>query len=293
MAIYNVVVVTSSHQNRDNMKKILVLAIFLFASLLPAQKPSTTSVVESYIVAGSTTQVTDSRGIVWSPDTGLYNLGTPASCPITAPPPTNTSDPMLYKAARVGSATAGPMVYTFYGLATGAYQVTLYFDECYWTAVGKRMFNIQINNATVFTNVDIFAAVGKNAAYTLTSTANVTTGTMTITFITIPGSDIPLVNAIKLVHPHSATLKWNDGVNPAGTVAYNIYRATGQCNTSASFSKIGSLVSGFTYADATIQPQTSYCYQITAQSIISGNNTESLPCTAVYVPGNVSSCNCQ
>ena len=271
------------------MKKILALAVFLFASQLAAQPmPGATNTAgTTYIVAARTTTVTDSAGNVWSPDTGLYNLGTPANCPTTAPAPTGTNDPMLYKGARVGSATAGPMVYTFHGLASGAYQVTLYFAECFHTAAGQRVFNVQINSTTAFSNVDIFKAVGKNAAYTLTAAASVATDTMTITFITIPGKDIPMIDAIQLAHVHTATLKWTDTTNPTGTL-YNVYRSVGNCSA-PTFTKIATNIPGFTYSDATILPQTGYCYQITAQS----GATESLPCKAVFVPGSVSTCNCQ
>lgn len=269
------------------MKKILALVLFLLASQLPAQTSNTL-----YINAAATGPVTDSTGQVWQPDSGppqLYNLGTPASCPTTSTT-TGTPNPILYKSARVGSATAGPMIYTFQGLAAGSYQVTLYFAECFWSAAGKRVFNVQIQNAVAFSNVDIFAAVGKNVAYTLTATASVqTAGTLTISFVTIPGKDIPIIDAIQISspQPHVATLNWVDTVNPGGST-YNIYRATGSC-PAPTFTKIASSVPGFTYADPTVAPQTGYCYQITA--IVAA--TESLPCSAVYLPGSVSSCNCQ
>lgn len=287
------------------MKRILALAVLLlFAFMLAAQeppqppqgpKPGATSISDSttYINAGALQPVT-SNGQTWVPDVGppqLYNLGTPASCPTTSTT-TGTNDPILYKTARVGDPVK-PMVYTFNGLASGAYQVTLFFAECFWTAVGQRVFNVQINSVTAFTNVDIFAAVGKNVAYTLTAPANVATDTMTISFIPVTGKNIPIIDAIQLAHVHMATLNWTDTVNPAGSVAYNIYRSTGPCNT-PSFAKIASLVPGFTYVDATIAPQTGYCYQITAQTTaVSSPPVESLPCNALYVPGSVSSCNCQ
>jgi Di-glucose binding within endoplasmic reticulum. len=38
--------------------------------------------------------------------------------------------------------------------------VRLHFAENYWTASGKRTFNVVINGTTVLTNYDIFAATG-------------------------------------------------------------------------------------------------------------------------------------
>jgi hypothetical protein len=36
----------------------------------------------------------------------------------------------------------------------------LHFAELYWTASGKRRFNVTINGATVLSNFDIYAATG-------------------------------------------------------------------------------------------------------------------------------------
>jgi hypothetical protein len=38
--------------------------------------------------------------------------------------------------------------------------VQLYFCETYFTATGKRVFNVSINGTQVLTNFDIFAAAG-------------------------------------------------------------------------------------------------------------------------------------
>jgi hypothetical protein len=91
------------------------------------------------------------------------------------------------------------MVYTFNGLPSGMYQVTLYFAECFWTAAGKRVFNVAMQNNAVISNVDIFAAVGENVAYRLVaqSISVPTTGTLTISFQPITGKDVPIIDAIR------------------------------------------------------------------------------------------------
>jgi hypothetical protein len=38
--------------------------------------------------------------------------------------------------------------------------VTLKFSEDYWTAAGKRIFNVILNGTTVLSNFDIFADAG-------------------------------------------------------------------------------------------------------------------------------------
>lgn len=61
---------------------------------------------------------------------------------------------------------------------------------------------------------------------------------------------------------HSATLTWQDALNPAGTT-YNPYRATGLCSGTPVFSKLASGITVKTYVDATVTPG-NYCYEVTA-----------------------------
>jgi hypothetical protein len=70
---------------------------------------------------------------------------------------------------------------------------------------------------------------------------------------------------------HSATLTWTDTLNPAGTT-YSVYRATGLCSGSPTFSKIASAIVPKTYQDTTVTPG-NYCFQATAAF----NSVESAP----------------
>jgi glucuronoarabinoxylan endo-1,4-beta-xylanase len=75
---------------------------------------------------------------------------------ITTAGVTNPAPQAVYRAERYGTST-----YTFPNLTAGAsYQVRLHFAELYWTASGKRRFNVTINGATVLSNFDIYAATG-------------------------------------------------------------------------------------------------------------------------------------
>lgn len=58
----------------------------------------------------------------------------------------------------------------------GTYQVTIKNAEQYWTAPGKRVFNVAINGVTVLNNLDIFSQVGEFAADDHTFTVSVTGG---------------------------------------------------------------------------------------------------------------------
>jgi len=55
----------------------------------------------------------------------------------------------------------GAMTYTVGGFTGGSgHTITLYFEENYWTASGKRKFNVTINGTPELTNFDIFATAG-------------------------------------------------------------------------------------------------------------------------------------
>jgi len=69
---------------------------------------------------------------------------------------TNPAPEAVYQHQRYGNFT-----YTLPGFASGTtYLVRLHFDEFYWTASGKREFNVLINGAQVLTDFDIFATAG-------------------------------------------------------------------------------------------------------------------------------------
>lgn len=80
----------------------------------------------------------------------------------------NTSDQTLYQTWRLGS--------TFnYNIAisNGDYLVTLMFAETYWTAAGKRVFDVSIEGNLEIDNLDIYAMAGKNVAYDVTKSVSV------------------------------------------------------------------------------------------------------------------------
>lgn len=97
---------------------------------------------------------------------------------VTDPAPQN-----IYRSERYGNST-----YTFPGLTPSmSYRIRLHFAELYWTASGRRVFNVQINNSSVLTNFDIFAAAGaqyRAVVREFTATAN-SSGQIVITFTTV------------------------------------------------------------------------------------------------------------
>jgi hypothetical protein len=89
----------------------------------------------------------------------------------------------VYQAERYGTIT-----YTLPNLtANASYTVRLHFAETYWTATGKRIFNVVINGTTVLSNYDIYAATGaryKAVVKEYTAIAN-SSGQIVIKFNTV------------------------------------------------------------------------------------------------------------
>jgi hypothetical protein len=91
----------------------------------------------------------------------------------------------------------GQMTYRLGGFSPGASRtVTLYFVEHFWTAPGKRLFDVIIDGKQVLTSFDVFADAGGEfiaVQHTFTTTANAS-GQVVVQFVT--GVDNPIVNGI-------------------------------------------------------------------------------------------------
>jgi hypothetical protein len=113
---------------------------------------------------------------------------------ITTTGVTNPAPEAVYQSQRFGNFT-----YTIPGYTAGSnHTVVLYFDEFYWTAAGKRVFNVSINGTQVLANFDVFAAAGgefKAIDKTFTATANAS-GQIVIVFTTV--TDNAEVNGISV-----------------------------------------------------------------------------------------------
>jgi hypothetical protein len=105
----------------------------------------------------------------------------------------NPAPMAVYQTARIGNFT-----YTLPGFAAGSsHMLRLHFAETFWTAAGKRVFNVTINGTQVLTNFDVFAAAGaKNKAVIEQFTANANSnGQFVITFTSVV--DNSLVSGIE------------------------------------------------------------------------------------------------
>jgi chitinase len=159
--------------------------------------------------------------------------------------------PQVYQTERYGNAAS--FAYNV-PVTNGTYTVNLDFAEIYWSAAGKRIFNVSINVTQVLTNFDIYAAAGgMNIALVKSFNVPVTNGTINITFT--PGSaDNPQVNGIEVfaqtaadttppstptglsataVSPNQINLAWTASTDNVGVAGYKIYRGGTQIATTA------------------------------------------------------------
>ena len=149
--------------------------------------PPTGSVLLAVNAGGSPFTATD--GTAYQADTLVSGGETYKTTAAIA----GTADDALYQSKRYGNFTYNVPV------ATGDYVVTLKFAEIYFSAPGRRVFDVLIEGGTVVSNLDVFAQAGQNTAYDVTVAVRVTDGTLTITFRSIV--DNAMVSAILIKTP--------------------------------------------------------------------------------------------
>jgi hypothetical protein len=185
---------------------------------------SPTTVVR--VNAGGPTYI-DSRGQTWQADTG-YMGGAAFS---TTAAIAGTADPTLFQTERYGTS----LQYSF-SVPNGTYQVNLYFAEI-WNgcfSVGCRVFNVLVQGTTVFSNLDVFAQAGADAALKKSTTASVSNGTLTISFANIAQN--PIISAIEILSTTAGTIsgtvtKASDNTAISGAmVSYSLGSATTDSN---------------------------------------------------------------
>ena len=128
-------------------------------------------------------------GIVFEADRNYDNNGGSTFSTVSAI--SGTTDDPLYQSERWGNSFSYsiPMV-------NGDYEVTLMFAEINFNSAGRRVFNVAIEGTQVITNLDIWAKVGKNAAYNKTNVVTVSDGQLNIAFS--PVVENPKISAIQV-----------------------------------------------------------------------------------------------
>jgi Malectin domain/Fibronectin type III domain len=203
---------------------------------------------------------------------------------ITTAGVTNAAPQAVYQSER-----AGVFTYTIPGLTAGTqYTALLHFAEFYWTAAGKRVFNVAINGTPVLTNFDIYATVGANKALVeqFTATAN-SSGQIVIAY-TNGTADQPKSSGIEIRGSSSGTcstvpsapvgltatasssssigLTWTAVAPPANCTvsAYNVYGSTTSGFTPSASNLIGNGVAGTSFSNTGLAASTTYYYVVEA-----------------------------
>ena len=154
---------------------------------------------------------------------------------------------------------AGTFSYTIQGLVTGTvYGVRLHFAECYFSAVGQRVFNVLINGTTVLPNFDIVQAGGAKTAVVRTfneaAVANQNGGgQITIGFTAIPPYDQPKIDAIEILNLNPTTITTEPApqtVTVGQTATFSVV-ATGSGALTYQWSKNGTAIVGATASSYT------------------------------------------
>ncbi|HEB85534.1 MAG TPA: hypothetical protein ENI68_00720, partial [Gammaproteobacteria bacterium] len=154
---------------------------------------------------------TDGASNVWSADTG-FNTGRISTAGLGAAIAGTTDDP-LYQVQRFDVSAAPELSYSF-AVPNGDYTVNLHFAENYSGAfsVGARVFSVQMEGATVISNLDIYGTVGANVALVRSVPVTVADGQIDIQFI--HGVEDPIVAAIEIVSASPVLPLSYDFTNP-------------------------------------------------------------------------------
>jgi hypothetical protein len=201
-----------------SMKKFVVV-IFLF--VLVSFNAAAQTAIRINCGGGN---YTDSKGQPWEADQGSTG-GLPSF--ITAAVK-GTNDPKLFQTGRYSNGNAG-LVYAF-NVPNGPYHVNLYFAETYapTMAKGTRVFNVKIQDALVFSNLDVFAEAGADTALIKGAGITVVNGRISVELDGIVQN--AKVNAIEILPGNSAPqlaikFQYPDGTPVVGTFSYTVTSA--------------------------------------------------------------------
>jgi hypothetical protein len=199
--------------------KLIAIATMLAALALPAAAQTQAPI---RINCGGPSY-TDSKGQVWSSDTGYVGV---ASTDSTTEAIKGTEDQKLFQSWRWSAVPSSPVVYQF-SVPGGTYRVNLYFAENTPADeyVGGRVFNVKMQGSVVFNKLDIFAEVGADTALVRSADIAATNGQLRIELDAAIHN--PKIDAIEIVQTSAAPeMKMNftypDGTPVVGTLHYKM-----------------------------------------------------------------------
>lgn len=160
-----------------------------------------------------------SFGRSWRADTN-FNTGntTVISRPIATPKLyAYETPPEIYQSERWDLAS-GPELSYKVSVPNGKYHVRLHFAET-WPgafAVGKRVFDVLVQNKVVEKDLDVFARMGADTAFVRDVYTTVTNGIVDVTLKHIPGKDNPHIQGIEIYEAFDQGNKGAIRVNAGG-----------------------------------------------------------------------------
>lgn len=134
--------------------------------------------------------LTDARGVTWQPRAGFTGSANTSRRLSQGDIKGTTNDP-LYRVAALGVTGYHVKV-----PAPGTYRVTLHMADGWYSARGRRIFDVRAEGRMLFQGVDIAGAVGRGAAYTRTGSVAVADGSLDLDFIA--RRDRTLINAVEV-----------------------------------------------------------------------------------------------
>lgn len=181
---------------------------------------------------------TDLSGNVWAKDANYTTSNTYA----TNKPISGSSDPLLYQTERWGKEFS----YNIPIASSGTYKVNLDFAEIFLTSPGQRVFDVNIEGASVIKNLDIVAQAGVNTALRKSVDVQVTDGILNIDFLaSVNNAKVSDIEVIPISQPTPQATPIH---LEAETMTLTNYRV--ESNSIASGGKVVSL-SGATAATGT------------------------------------------
>ncbi len=206
-----------------------------------------------------------------------------------------------------------PFTYVLTGLVADAtYTVNMHFAETYWTAAGKRIFNVALNGNQVITNLDVWATVGINKALVKQFSTNADMYGQIIVQLIYGGADQPFISGIEVIKTANScttapgtptglsgtatsssaiSLSWNGVAAPTGCsgVTYSLYGSTTSGFTPGSGNLIASGLATASYNNTGLNSSTTYYYKVVAVDVAGSSapstqaaaTTQGAACSAV------------
>ena len=148
--------------------------------------------------------ITDTQGNTWVGDS-IYTPGGNKIQPSTyiSVNPTLEGDEQTYSAVfqtERYTYAGNPITYSLPVGTGGLYEVRMVFMETWRSVVGSRLFDIQVQGSTVFTDVDIFDEAGLQTPLIKTTQVTMNApGAITLSFVARNGKEGPALYALEVV----------------------------------------------------------------------------------------------